>query len=128
MCTQPPASPFGTSSCVMQPGAATACPAGYATGPQVFYAGMADQRGCSACTCGAPAGAECTIGAPAISNCIGGSLNAPNACVAFTGPEPVELAPTANMTLAAAGACTPSGGGPSGVASGTGATSFCCSP
>jgi hypothetical protein len=112
----------------MQAGVATACPPTYPTGPQVFYAGVDDARICSACQCGAPTGAQCTIGSPAVSNCIGGSLNAPNACVAFTGPEPVELAST--PVLASAGTCTVTAGGgaPSGMASGSNPTSFCCSP
>jgi hypothetical protein len=128
VCGQTPASPFSSSACIMQPGVATACPQAYPTGPQVFYAGIDDARTCSACQCGAPTGAQCTIGSPAISNCIGGSLNAPNACVAFTGPEPVVLA--TNPVLASAGTCavTAGGGAPSGMASGSSPTSFCCAP
>jgi hypothetical protein len=130
VCGQAPASPFSSGACVMQAGIATACPPAYPTGPQVFYAGVDDPRTCSACQCGAPTGAQCTIGSPAINNCIGGSLNAPNACVAFTGPSPVTLVPTAMLTLADAGACTATAGG--GTATGTATpsspTSFCCSP
>ncbi len=128
VCAPAPAAPFASGMCVMQTGVATACPSGYPSGPQVFYASFDDTRGCSACDCDPPLGALCTIGAPAITNCIGGSLDAPNTCVAFTGPEPVKLA--APPTLTSPGSCsvTAGGGTPSGSATPTGATSFCCSP
>jgi len=128
VCAPSPPAPFSTSLCVMQVGAATTCPSAYPTGPQVFYTAVDDERTCSACLCGAPTGAQCTIGSPAITNCVGGSLNAPSTCVAFTGPSPVVLAST--PTLASAGSCTVTAGGgaPTGMATATTPTSFCCSP
>lgn len=128
VCAPAPASPFSTSTCVLQTGTATTCPSAYPTGPQVFYAAVDDERTCSACLCGAPTGAQCTIASPAITNCIGGSLNAPNACAAFAGPSPVTLASTPTLTSAGTCAVTAGGGAPTGMATGTTPTSFCCSP
>jgi hypothetical protein len=114
----------------MQTGTATACPSAYPTGPQLFYAGVTDPRTCSACQCGAPTGAQCTIGSPAVTNCVGGSLNAPNACAAFTGPSPVKLTDPSQLVLANPGSCsvTAGTGTPTGTATGSSPTSFCCNP
>ena len=128
ICTSPPVGAFTASACVMQAGEATTCPAGYPSGPQIFYSGVDDERACSACTCAAPAGATCTIGSPAISNCVDGTtLDAPASCTAFTGGDLVKLA--SSPTLSNAGSCVVSGGGsPGGTATPTGGTSFCCAP
>jgi hypothetical protein len=130
VCAPAPASPFSASECVMQGGVATACPAGYPSGPQVFYAGVDDERGCSSCECASPTGATCTIAAGAVdTDCLGsgGTLSAPSPCTAFSPPDPVKL--NSSPTVADAGSCTLSGGGaPMGVANGSDATSFCCTP
>ena len=117
----------------MESGSATSCPPGYSYGPQVFYTGVSDARGCSPCTCAAPTGGQCTISSPAVgvySN-LGCStqkttLDAPSGCSALTGPDPVQL--LATPMLSAPGNCAGSGGMPVGVATPTGATSFCCTP
>jgi hypothetical protein len=127
ICTASPVGGFTASACVLQPGVATSCPSGYPTGPQVFYSGVDDERACSACTCGAPTGAACSIGIPAVSNCVDGTtLDAGPDCSAFTGGDLVKLGSPVTLN---AGSCAVSGGGaPGGVATGTGGTSFCCSP
>jgi hypothetical protein len=128
VCAPVPGSAFSTSTCVLQAGVATACPASYPTGPQVFYSGLEDQRACSACQCSGPTGATCTIGTPAITSCIDSTtLDAPNACTALANPDTFKLAST--PTLSSPGSCTVSGGGtPTGSATATGPTSFCCAP
>jgi hypothetical protein len=128
VCAPAASSPFSTRGCVVQSGVASACPAGFPAGPQVFYSGLDDQRACSACTCSPPNGGACTIDSPAIeTGCLAstGTLSAPSACMSFTGPVPVKL--IAQPTLVDAGVCALTGGGaPSGMADGTGAMSFCC--
>ncbi len=128
VCVASASPPFATSACILQPGAASACPTGYPEGPQVFYAGVQDQRGCSPCSCSAPAGGACSIGSPGVTACTppGGNWDAPSGCGSITGPQPVKLGST--PTLLDAGACTASGGAPSGAATLTGPTSFCCTP
>ncbi len=130
LCAPGPASPFSSAECVMQPGSATACPAGYPSGPQVFFSGVDDNRGCSACACTGPTGGTCTIASPAIdTGCptTGSTLSAPSACTAFMPPDTVKLA--SQPTVTGPGSCTLSGGGaPMGTAAGSGPTSFCCTP
>jgi hypothetical protein len=132
VCAPAPAAPYSTRPCVMQAGTATSCPAGYPGGPQVFYAGVDDGRGCSTCVCTGPTGAQCTAPAPAVDIAVDpscsvpmGTLDAPSACVAFQGLEFVTLAGT--PTVSSAGTCALVGGGdPMGNAIPSGATSFCC--
>lgn len=129
VCSPTPSSPFATQLCVMQPGAATSCPPEYPQGPQVFYAGVDDKRGCAPCVCSGPSGGSCTITNPAIEACTppGGTWSAPGACASITGPQPVRLASGSTPTLVDAGSCAlTDGGAPVGQATGTGATTFCC--
>jgi hypothetical protein len=132
VCAPAPAAPFSTRPCVMQAGMATACPPEYPTGPQTFFTGIDDQRGCTACQCAGPTGAQCTIGSPALDVSVTpgcsvttGTLDAPSACTQFQGPEFVTLA--RQPTLTSPGSCAVAGGGtPTGGVTAAGATSFCC--
>ncbi len=133
-----PAPPSSSAVCVMQMGAATACPAGYPAGPQIFYAGVDDARGCTPCTCGALTGVNCTIASPAISafnandpTCMmasTASLSAPSGCTSLGITSPfIEL--VATPVLSGQGSCSSTGGGvPTGTATGAQPTSFCCLP
>lgn len=132
VCAPAPAAPFSTRPCVMQTGTATACPPEYPTGPQTFFTGIADQRACTPCQCSGPTGAQCTIGSPAIDVSVTpgcsvttGTLSAPGGCASFEAPAFVTLA--RQPTLTSPGTCAVGGGGtPTGGATATGATSFCC--
>jgi hypothetical protein len=130
-----PGQPASSSVCVMKPGTETLCPPGYPSGPQVFYTGVDDTRGCSACTCGSPSGATCAIGSPAIDAFVTPpctatpnlTLTAPSPCTALGGALFMEL--VSQPMVSGQGTCAVSGGGmPSGAATPTGATSFCCLP
>ncbi len=130
-----PARPSSTSVCVMQPGTATACPAGYPSGPQTFYTGVNDSRGCSACTCSTPSGATCAIASPAVDTYQNpgcgtpdAMLSANNSCTTVAGDLYLEL--VATPTLTGAPSCVAGGGTPTGMATGdpATATSFCCLP
>jgi hypothetical protein len=128
--------PSGTSICILQSGVATTCPAGYnAAAPQVFYTGVDDTRGCSACTCGSVSGVSCNIGSPAI-NLFGtpscstatSTLSAPSDCTVLPGEFYASLASGA-PTLSGTPSCSVADGGtPTGSANPTGPTSFCCLP
>ena len=131
VCVPPSTSPFGARACVMQPGAATACPVEYPVGPRVYYGDVADGRGCSACTCGGASGGHCTgsastgaqyIGFPCVAR--NGDLAAPASCASFQGGESVMLlnAPTLDVV----GACAADGGAPTGSAQPSTPMSFCC--
>lgn len=130
----PPPTSSATATCVWQTGAAMTCPTAYPMGPQVFYTGIADARGCSPCTCDAPTGVTCSIASPAVAWYQGpcttpmGQTPAPSTtCLQITPPDPVML--LATPTVSSEGSCTSTGGGMAmGNAAGTGATSFCCLP
>lgn len=127
-----PSPPASNAVCVMQPGAATTCPAGYPDGPSIFYQGVNDTRGCSDCACSAPSGATCSIASPAIDayqdpGCGSPQVNlsAPSGCTILGTDLFVEL--VATPTLSGTPGCSVSDGGTAtGSATGTGATSFCC--
>jgi hypothetical protein len=124
-----------TSVCVKQPGAATACPSGYPSGPQIFYTGFIEGRGCTACTCSPPGGATCTIASPAIDTfeepgCMMSdlTLSAPTACTQVAGDFSIELVASPMLTGTPSCSVVVGGGMPTGTATGSGATSFCCLP
>jgi hypothetical protein len=129
-----PAQPASSAVCVMQSGAATMCPAGYTSGPQIFYMGVDDARGCTPCTCGAVSGVTCTIATPAIDiyedpacAMTPTGLSAPSACTSPGAILSAEL--VAAPVLSGQGSCSSTGGGTTtGTATGTGAMSFCCLP
>jgi hypothetical protein len=109
--------------CVAQEGT-WACPAGY---PQqhMYYTAYSDSRSCTSCTCGPPTGIACTATLSTFGNptCSGGfaPLSAPAQC----GGVGVRSALTAGTT-ATGGACSPSGGQPTGGVTPTGARTVCC--
>ena len=92
-----PAAPSGSRVCIQQAGDLP-CPVGT---KQVEYAGVADTRACSACTCGAPTGAACggsTVGY-ATPDCSGASF------LLACGPA----ANSVRYTAAPSGTCAPPG-------------------
>jgi hypothetical protein len=120
---------YGPTACVFSAGD-VACPGAPYVNKTVVYGGIDDQRGCSACACGAPAGATCKTGIQVylggVPGCMGfsqtfpadGSCNTVSGQFAgFTGVQ--EGAPMG-------GACAPSGGQPSGQATGAQPTTVCC--
>jgi hypothetical protein len=129
-------SPQGTSTsvCVMKGDLETSCPPGYPGTPQVFYTGVNDMRGCSACSCGSVTDATCSIASPAVDTysmppCTSPdvTLSADGTCNAVGGDFFMEL--VATPTLNGTASCSVAGGGTAtGTATGTGATSFCCLP
>lgn len=131
VCASSPPAPFSPRICVMTAGAAGSCPAGYSFGPQIFYTGVSDARGCAPCNCAPPTGGQCTIGSPAVGvysnlgcSTLSSTLDAPSGCTAYTPPDPVKLLST--PTVSTPGNCVASGGASVGVATPTGAVSFCC--
>jgi len=83
-----------------------------------------DSRGCSACTCGPPSGAECggSVTTYADSTCggIGTTVEPPVLCA-----EVSASSLTATLTLPEGGSCAPSGGQPTGAFTPTVST-ICC--
>jgi hypothetical protein len=122
----PPVDPT-FSLCIQQSGEVS-CPAGTGYGNQhVEYTGVDDTRGCAACTCGSPSGISC-----------GGAWNiySDGSCqtgVNSVGPGFGPCTGYGNSggsgqykPAPSGGTCAPSTGTPTGSATPTGATTFCC--
>jgi hypothetical protein len=126
VCAAVPESGFHSSPCVQHDGD-VACPAGAYTEKYVEYASFTDNRDCTACTCGAPAGVTCEgvdVFQSADSTCSGLSttLQGPLPCqqAAFIRAD-VKFVPAAT-----GGSCQPSPVTATGAATPTGAVTFCC--
>jgi len=100
----------------------------------VVYAGVDDQRTCSACACGAPTGGACTA---ALSVFKDGVCSVPllgSVPISSSKSSCFDLAPAGlplgSKTVTAlayqAGKCMPSGGEPSGTVEPAFASTFCC--
>jgi len=128
----PAAVPPEFSLCIHHEGD-VACPSSYSD-KHVVYAGVDDQRTCSACACGAPVGGTCTA---ALSVFKDGVCSVPlfgtfpisslkSSCVDLV-PAGLPLGSKTVTALAyQAGNCMPSGGEPSGTVEAAFASTFCC--
>jgi hypothetical protein len=132
VCAPKPAAPYGATLCISQSGD-VACPpasggAGYAS-KQLFYGSVDDQRTCTACTCGALGGASCSASFEAYSStdgsCTGGGdlYVAPFSCEAVDQPADFRVTITAQN-----GSCGANPVNPTGSATATSPTTFCCLP
>jgi hypothetical protein len=105
------------------------------TEPHVFYQGVADGRGCAACTCGAPGGGGCaaeiwiygddacaTVASYAVT------VGSDTAACVDTLPGAALGSKAASAPTYTAGACQPAGGTPVGSVDLLGPTTFCCIP
>jgi hypothetical protein len=119
--------PFVTDVyCVAQAGLPD-CPSGYPTLRTYYLPSLTDNRGCTACTCGAATGIACTatLSSSNHPNCSGGGSQtqpSPQACASLNG----MVAMTLNATSAVGGACAPAGGQPTGSAAPSTPTTVCC--
>jgi len=124
LCMPRGAAPYDSDTCILQAGE-HACPAGVYSLRSVFYTDIDDSRGCSDCSCGAEncdtgwniyAGddASCTTVTSSVASTAQCHLTDFGSGSIRVGPEP------------GGGSCTPSGGEPTGTASGSGATTVCC--
>jgi hypothetical protein len=105
------------------------------TEKHLAFLGVDDTRSCSPCTCGAPSGGKCTAtisvyanGACASDEVYGLTIDStmPEWCFdVTTGPL---LSKSASPPTYDAGPCPPSGGAPTGTATPTSPTTFCCIP
>ena len=102
----------------------------------IFYQEVNDDRQCSTCTCGAPMGSVCTAVLSVYSSgmCGGfivdkGGISSENErCIDIQPPGQALGSKSAGPTAYSPGVCPPMGGEPSGVASGSAPSTFCCRP
>lgn len=133
VCQPKPAQGFESGLCIHHDGELD-CPAGPFTNKHVFYTGVTDTRGCTACGCGAPTGATCAATIQVFSTgpatCTGipvASFTA-GSCANLLGNPAVASRRATVTTAPTGGQCGPTGGAPTGTAVGSGATTYCCIP
>ena len=130
VCSPIPTAPFNVTQCITAIGALE-CPAGPYTQRHIDYSGIVDNRSCTACACGAPAGATCTgeswevFGGP--GNCAGPTTTFVGPCVLLSSSDGTTASfipgtPTGTAT------CPASGGAPIGSAAVGEAETVCCIP
>lgn len=119
----------GEHDCPSYPGAVF-------TEQHIFYEGAKDDRQCSACTCGPPMGSLCTAMVSVYAGGMCGGLIVDQGTVSSVSSRCVDIQPpgqalgskSAGPMTYFPGACQPTGGDPSGVATGNDASTFCCRP
>jgi hypothetical protein len=121
---------FETGVCVMQAGAATSCPALFPN-LHTFYSGTTEGRGCTACSCGSASGESCAVTFTLYSNSVScaGALAGTvvsGQCIALTGSVGIVSIEAAVTAAPTGGMCTAIDGQPTGTATPSGATTFCC--
>jgi len=133
-CLPKPKAPFQQGVCIMKDGD-NACPPGQFSQKHLLYAGAADTRTCSTCTCDAPVGSTCSASievysSPFQNDCTSGPLLAtvPSGGCADTPSNPEIGSRKATTTPPTGGSCAPSGGQPTGTATPQSPTTFCCIP
>ncbi len=105
-----------------------ACPAGAYSAPQVVFAGVDDQRTCSACGCEGPQSVTCTGTSTVYTqpSCDGTSyvVAHDNLCASF----PMDVRGVIFSVVASGGSCQETGGAATGSATATSPTTICCVP
>jgi hypothetical protein len=130
-----PAAPPGFKMCVFYYGAAVPCPdVGPFTEQNVFYSGVNDTRSCSPCTCTSEPG-TCTAllsvysGSTCDDTTLLGSAQLSSHMPVCFGFAPGQLgSKSIGPATYTAGACTPSGGEPTGSMDATVPSTYCCVP
>ena len=132
--------PPGYHLCMFQKGKST-CPGttgNVFTEQHVFYQGVEDNRKCSTCSCGSPIGSACTAtvsvykggdltcGGPSVVQLPVSSVSA--TCVDIQLPGQALGSKSTGPTTYLPGACPPMGGDPSGLATETEPSTYCCRP
>ncbi len=112
--------------CVMRAGQ-WPCPQDFPRARTYYDGSVADQRTCSTCTCGAPAGGTCqnatvSVGSGPVCS-TGSAITTPSLCAPLAGMSVAEV--TSGMD-SVGGACPPAGGKASGTVIPTTPTSVCC--
>jgi hypothetical protein len=127
----------GFKACVFQPGELN-CPTDIVnpyTERHVFFEGLMDTRGCTACACDPPAGGVCSAEVFLYGDSACATVPSYAETVLSTGAECLDLAPGAALGSKSAspptytpGACQPSGGEPTGGVTALMPSTFCCIP
>jgi hypothetical protein len=120
-----PKAAFDGDICIVKKGE-HGCPSGQYSKRHVYYTRIADTRSCSDCSCGHDCAYTWQIFDAADTTCAGApvtELDAADQCTAVT-PSAGTLPVRASVT--GTGACTPSGGDPTGGIDGENPITACC--
>lgn len=130
ICVDAPELPFQPKICAYRAGDVD-CPAEYPEKDLVYHRAIDDERTCTACTCGAPAGASCSgfLRFHTTTDCSGGSagigfLSGNTGCYSVANASSL-IYPSADV-VANDGACAPGGGQPTGSAAPIQPVTVCC--
>ena len=124
ICAPAPAAPMEPRLCVFMAGVVP-CPAGGYSVQRTVYAGVADTRGCTPCSCGAPSDASCTGTLQEGCGQTGPVNQLPTACGGLSDPGSVLLVAAPVLS---GGSCRSDGGVPAGSAVPSSPTTVCCMP
>ncbi len=136
-CVPRPATPFGSSLCVYQPGDMS-CPLGPYSRKVLHHRSATDTRACSGCSCTSPSGITCggTVRTYTNSCTAGETVLQPGVCTPIVTPDPTTTTSDAGLvdtrgirftaTGPSGGTCAAQGGLPSGGASPADPVTFCC--
>ncbi len=113
--------PFSSTHCVYQAGD-VACPSAYPSKSLLHGESIEDSRACSACACGAST-CDATTVAFAKAKCTGASVEVPNDGNCTHAPFTIG---SLQVSVGVNGACVPSGGVPTGEATGSDPLTVCC--
>jgi hypothetical protein len=125
VCAPAPTAPFQAGLCIEQAGDVP-CPTKDYTIKHRYFGGADDTRGCPMCSCGPVTGASCTDSVSQFASTDGGCgglpvVYGPGHCQPVQQPADLQLALTAS-----GGSCAPSASAPTGSASATNPSTFCC--
>ena len=114
------------AACVHREGDEPECPDGYPA-RQVLYLDIADDRDCSACTCGAPSGASCinAVTSYPTVDCQGQAFVIPGDGQCYP-TEGHNYGAKFDANAATGGICQAAGGEPMGAATPAGPVTVCC--
>lgn len=107
------------------------CPPGYYSEPSVLYLGINDARGCEACECGAPQGAQCEAyvsvykDSACSSPVVQTMVSIVSLCLDIT-PGSALASADASMITDVPGSCASSGGEPTGDLEPAEPVTICC--
>ena len=128
VCSPKPAAPFGSSICIASTGD-VACPTANYTTRHVYYDGVIDTRGCSACSCTAQSfscSATIDVYPSSVQACSTGmpiSYTGAVTCEPVDQPADMQLVVTPSL-----GTCTPSQSTPTGGELPAKPLTVCCAP
>lgn len=132
VCLPRPEPPYESGVCISMAGDHD-CPPGAFAEKHVFFEDFTDTRACTPCACGAPTGSTCsmTVTLYSAATCTAPTATFPaGGCANLTGNPAIRGRRLTLNQGPSGGSCSssPSGGQPSGAATPSVATTFCCIP